>query len=354
MSTLFTPLSLRDLTLRNRLWVSPMCQYSARDGVPQEWHHTHLAQFASGGAGLVIAEATAVSAEGRISPEDTGLWNDEQRDAWQPIVAAIRARGSVAGVQLAHAGRKASTWSPFSGHRGSVPVGDGGWETVAPSAIAFDGYATPVALDLAGIDRVVADFAAAARRAVDAGFEVLDVHAAHGYLLHEFLSPLSNHRDDEYGGSLADRARLLLRVIDAVRDAAPDVPMMVRFSATDWADGGWDADDTAVVAGWAAERGADFFDISSGGLVAHQRITTGPGYQVDLAAHVRRVAGVQVSAVGMIDDPALAEQVVAAGQADAVMAGREWLRDPHYGLRAAAELGADIDYWPKQYVRARR
>ncbi|MGA7147005.1 MAG: tRNA-dihydrouridine synthase, partial [Microbacterium sp.] len=206
----------------------------------------------------------------------------------------------------------------------------------------------------AGIDRVVADFAAAARRAVDAGFEVLDVHAAHGYLLHEFLSPLSNHRDDEYGGSLADRARLLLRVIDAVRDAAPDVPMMVRFSATDWADGGWDADDTAVVAGWAAERGADFFDISSGGLVAHQRITTGPGYQVDLAAHVRRVAGVPVSAVGMIDDPALAEQVVAAGQADAVMAGREWLRDPHYGLRAAAELGADIDYWPKQYVRARR
>lgn len=354
MTSLFTPLSLRDLTLRNRLWVSPMCQYSAVDGVPQEWHHTHLAQFASGGAGLVIAEATAVSPEGRISPEDTGLWNDEQRDAWTPIVAAIRARGSVAAVQLAHAGRKASTWSPFAGHRGTVPVAQGGWQTVAPSAVAFDGFAEPVALDAAGIDRVVADFGAAARRAVQAGFEVLEIHAAHGYLLHQFLSPLSNHRDDEYGGSLENRARLLLRVIDAVTDAAPSAPLLVRFSASDWADGGWDAEQTAVVAGWAAEHGADFFDISSGGLVAHQRITTGPGYQVGLAARIRREAGVPVSAVGMIDDAAHAERILAAGEADAVMAGREWLRDPHFGLRAAGELGADIDYWPKQYLRARR
>lgn len=354
MSTLFTPLSLRDLTLRNRLWVSPMCQYSAVDGVPQEWHHTHLAQFASGGAGLVIAEATAISPEGRISPEDTGLWNDEQRDAWAPIVAAIRARGAVAAVQLAHAGRKASTWSPFSGRRGSVAEADGGWVTVAPSAVAFDGFAEPTALDLAGIDTVVADFGSAARRAVAAGFEVLEIHAAHGYLLHQFLSPLSNLRGDEYGGSLENRARLLLRVIDAVTDAAPGVPLLVRFSATDWADGGWDAEQTAVVAGWASERGADFFDISSGGLVAHQRITTGPGYQVDLAARVRREAGVPVSAVGMIDDAAHAERILAAGEADAIMAGREWLRDPHYGLRAADELGADIDYWPKQYLRARR
>jgi 2,4-dienoyl-CoA reductase-like NADH-dependent reductase (Old Yellow Enzyme family) len=353
MSILFTPLSLRDITLRNRLWVSPMCQYSAVDGVPQEWHHTHLAQFASGGAGLVIAEATAVSPEGRISPEDTGLWTDEQRDAWRPIVAAVRARGAVAGVQLAHAGRKASTWSPFSGHRGTVPVAEGGWQTVAPAAIPFEGFAAPVALDTAGIDRVVADFAAAAARAVDAGFEVLEIHAAHGYLLHQFLSPLSNDRTDEYGGSLENRARLLLRVIDAVTDAAPGVPLLVRFSATDWADGGWDADQTATVARWAADRGADLFDISSGGLVAHQRITPGPGYQVDLAAHVARVAGVPVSAVGMIDDAAHAERVVADGRATAVMAGREWLRDPHYGLRAAAELGADIDYWPKQYLRAR-
>lgn len=354
MSRLFTPLTLRDVTVRNRLWVSPMCQYSAVDGVPQEWHHTHLAQFASGGAGLIVAEATAVSPEGRISPEDTGLWNDAQRDAWAPIVAAIRSRGAVAGVQLAHAGRKASTWSPFSGRRGSVAADEGGWPTVAPSAIAFDGYAEPRALDEAGIDGVVADFAAAARRAVEAGFQVLELHGAHGYLLHQFLSPLSNHRDDEYGGSLENRARLLLRVLDAVTDAAPGVPVIVRFSATDWADGGWNPDETAQVARWAAARGADFFDISSGGLVAHQRLTTGPGYQVELAARVRREAGVPVNAVGMIDDAAHAERVLAEDLADAVMAGREWLRDPHYGLRAAGELGADIDYWPAQYLRARR
>lgn len=353
MTRLFTPLTLRDVTVRNRLWVSPMCQYSAVDGVPQEWHHTHLAQFASGGAGMVVAEATAVSPEGRISPRDTGLWNDEQRDAWTPIVAAIRSRGAVAGIQLAHAGRKASTWWPFSGRRGSVAEDEGGWTTVAPSAIAFDGYAAPVALDLAAIDRIVADFAAAARRAVEAGFQVLELHGAHGYLLHQFLSPLSNLRDDQYGGSLENRARLLLRVLDAVTDAAPGVPLIVRFSATDWADGGWNPDETATVARWAAERGADFFDISSGGLVAHQKLTTGPGYQVALAARVRRDAGVPVNAVGMIDDAAHAERVLEAGDADAVMAGREWLRDPHYGLRAAAELGADIDYWPAQYLRAR-
>lgn len=353
MSRLFTPLTLRDVTVRNRLWVSPMCQYSAVDGVPQEWHHTHLAQFASGGAGLVMAEATAVSPEGRISPEDTGLWNDAQQGAWAPIVAAIRSRGAVAGVQLAHAGRKASTWSPFSGRRGSVARGEGGWTTVAPSAVAFDGYAEPFALDLAGIDRIVADFAAAARRAVAAGFQVLELHGAHGYLLHQFLSPLSNLRDDEYGGSLENRARLLLRVLDAVTEAAPGVPVIVRFSATDWADGGWNPDETATVARWAAERGADFFDISSGGLVAHQKLTTGPGYQVELAARIRREAGVPVNAVGMIDDAAHAERVLAEDLADAVMAGREWLRDPHYGLRAAAELGADIDYWPAQYLRAR-
>ena len=354
MPRLFTPLTLRDVTVRNRLWVSPMCQYSAVDGVPQEWHHTHLAQFASGGAGLVMAEATAVSPEGRISPDDTGLWTDEQREAWAPIVAGIRRRGAVAAVQLAHAGRKASTWSPLSGNRGSVPASDGGWTTVAPSAVAFEGCADPVALDLAGIDRVVADFAAAARRAIDAGFEVLEVHAAHGYLLHQFLSPLSNLRDDEYGGSLENRARLTLRVIEAVREAAPDAPLLVRFSASDWAEGGWDAAQTATVARWAAELGVNLFDISSGGLVAHQRITPGPGYQVALASEVRREAGVPVSAVGMIDHPAHAEGVLAAGDADVIMSGREWLRDPHYGLRAATELGADIDYWPPQYLRARR
>lgn len=354
MNLLFTPIELGGLTVRNRLWVAPMCQYSAVDGVPNDWHHVHLAQFASGGAGVVIAEATAVLPEGRISPEDVGLWNDAQRDAWAPIAASIAARGAVPGIQLAHAGRKASTWSPLTGKRGTVPASDGGWQTVAPSAIAFEGFDEPVALDAAGIDAVVDAFAAAAARAVAAGFALLEVHAAHGYLLHQFLSPLSNTRTDEYGGSLENRARLLLRVVDAVREAAPSAALTVRFSASDWADGGWDAAQTAVVAGWAAERGAVFFDISSGGLVAHQQIVTGPGYQVGLAAEVRSGAGVAVGAVGEITSGPQAEEILAAGAADVILAGREWLRDPHFALRAATELGDPATApWPPQYLRAR-
>ncbi|WP_424445467.1 NADH:flavin oxidoreductase/NADH oxidase [Microbacterium sp. CH-015] len=354
MSLLFSPYDLAGRTVRNRLWVAPMCQYSASEGVPNDWHHVHLAQFASGGAGVVIAEATAVVPEGRISPEDTGLWNDAQQQAWAPIAAAIRARDALPGIQLAHAGRKASTWSPFSGHRGSVPTDAGGWTTVAPSAVAFEGFAEPVALDTAGIDRIVEAFGAAAVRAVAAGFDVLEVHAAHGYLLHQFLSPLSNLRDDEYGGSLHNRARLLLRIVETVRAAAPQAALVVRFSASDWADGGWDAAQTATVAQWAAERGAVLFDISSGGLVAHQRITTGPGYQVPLAAEVRRSSGLPVSAVGEITSGAQAEAVLQSGDADVILAGREWLRDPHFALRAATELGeTDASLWPPQYVRAR-
>ena len=354
MSLLFSPYDLAGRTVRNRLWVAPMCQYSASEGVPNDWHHVHLAQFASGGAGVVIAEATAVVPEGRISPEDTGLWNDAQQQAWAPIAAAIRARGALPGIQLAHAGRKGSTWSPFSGHRGSVPTDAGGWTTVAPSAVAFEGFAEPVALDTAGIDRIVEAFGAAAVRAVAAGFDVLEVHAAHGYLLHQFLSPLSNLRDDEYGGSLHNRARLLLRIVETVRAAAPQAALVVRFSASDWADGGWDAAQTAAVAQWAAERGAVLFDISSGGLVAHQRITTGPGYQVPLAAEVRRSSGLPVSAVGEITSGAQAEAVLQSSDADVILAGREWLRDPHFALRAATELGeTDASLWPPQYVRAR-
>ncbi|WP_434812346.1 NADH:flavin oxidoreductase/NADH oxidase [Microbacterium sp. bgisy189] len=354
MSLLFTPIDVHGVTVRNRLWVAPMCQYSAADGVPNDWHHVHLAQFASGGAGVVIAEATAVVPEGRISPDDTGLWNDEQRDAWAPITAAIEARGAVPAVQLAHAGRKASTWAPFAPESGSVPADQGGWTTVAPSAVAFTGYDTPEALDLDGIDAVVSAFAAAAVRAVAAGFRMLEVHAAHGYLLHQFLSPLSNQRTDAYGGSLENRARLLLRVVDAVRDAVGDTPVLVRLSATDWVDGGWDVEQTVQVARWLVERGVAAFDISSGGLVAEARITTGPGYQVALAAAVRRGTGALVSAVGEITSGPQAEQVLEAGDADIVLAGREWLRDPHFGLRAAGELGEDAEIWPAQYVRARR
>ncbi len=327
--------------------------YSAEDGVVQEWHHTHLAQFASGGAGLIVAEATAVVPEGRISPRDVGLWNDAQRDALAPIVQAIHDRGARAGIQLAHAGRKASTWWPWAPERGSVPAAEGGWTTAAPSAIAFDGFDAPVALDLAGIDRVVEAFAVAARRAVDAGFDVLEIHGAHGYLLHQFLSPLSNLRDDEYGGSLENRARLLLRVIDAVREAAgDDLPLFVRISATDHADGGFTPEEAAIVGDWAVQHSADLIDVSSGGLVAHQRISVFPGYQVPLAETVRQGGRIPVSAVGLITAAAQAERVLADGAADAIFAGREWLRDPHFALRAAHELDADIA-WPPQYERAR-
>lgn len=361
MSLLFTPFTIRSLSIRNRLWVSPMCQYSAgADGVPTEWHHTHLAQFASGGAGAVFTEAAAVSAEGRISPEDVGIWNDAQQEAWTPIVAAIHQRGAIAGIQLAHAGRKGSTWSPFGGEHGTVPASRGGWQPVAPSATAYGTYAQPAALDVSDIDKVVSDFAAAATRAVAAGFDILEIHAAHGYLVHEFLSPLSNLRTDQYGGSLHNRARLLLEIVDAVRLAHPDVPLFVRFSATDWAKGGWSVEDTSTVAAWAAEHGADFFDISSGGLTSAQKITVGPGYQVPFAADVRAATGAPVSAVGEITTGAQAEAILAAGHADAIMAAREWLRDPHFALRADTELAnaagteSDATLWPPQYVRARR
>lgn len=326
--------------------------YSAVDGVVQEWHHTHLAQFASGGAGLIVAEATAVVPEGRISPRDAGLWNDEQRDAWRPIVEAIHARGAAAGIQLAHAGRKASTWWPWADERGSVPETEGGWITTAPSAVAFEGFASPVALDAEGIEAVVDGFAAAARRSLDAGFDVLEIHGAHGYLLHQFLSPLSNLREDEYGGSLENRARLLLRVVEAVRAVAGEqAPLFVRISATDHAEGGFTPDEAATVGEWASARGADLIDVSSGGLVAHQQISVFPGYQVPLAETVRQGGRIPVSAVGLITAAEQAEKVLADGAADAIFAGREWLRDPHFALRAAHELGADVS-WPPQYERA--
>ncbi|MGL3149907.1 NADH:flavin oxidoreductase/NADH oxidase [Microbacterium sp. A82] len=353
MSLLFSPLSIRSVTFPNRLWVSPMCMYSAIDGVVQEWHHTHLTQFASGGAGLIVAEASAVVPEGRISPRDAGLWNDAQRDAWAPIVAAIHARGGLAGIQLAHAGRKASTWWPWAEAQGSVAHADGGWQTVAPSVVAFAGFDEPAAMDAAGIESLVDSFRAAARRALDAGFDVLEVHGAHGYLLHQFLSPLSNLRTDEYGGSLENRARLLLRVVVAVREeAGNDVPLFVRISATDHADGGFLPAEATAVSTWLLEHGADLIDVSSGGLVAHQQIDVHPGYQVPLAATLRQSGAVRTSAVGLITTGQQAEQVLADGAADAVFAGREWLRDPHFGLRAAHELAAPVT-WPSQYLRAR-
>jgi 2,4-dienoyl-CoA reductase-like NADH-dependent reductase (Old Yellow Enzyme family) len=334
-----------------------MCQYSVieQDGVPRDWHLMHLGSLATGGSGLVISEATAVSADGRISPRDTGIWNDEQQQAWRRIVDFIHSQGAAAGIQLAHAGRKASTWPAWGfDEHGSVPESDGGWQTLSASPIAFQGYAAPKPATVDEIDDIVAAFTAGARRAVDAGFDVIELHAAHGYLVHQFLSPLSNKRDDEYGGSLENRARLLLRIIRGVRDEVGEaVPLLVRFSATDWAEDGWDPEQTATVAAWSREAGADLADISSGGLVAGVTIPVGPGYQVPFAEHVRGAAQVPTGAVGLITEPAQAEEIIATGQADVILLARELLRDPHWPLRAARELGVDLDYWPEQYVRAR-
>ena len=352
---LFDPITLRGQSFRNRLWVAPMCQYSAEreDGVPTDWHLVHLGALARGGAGAVIAEATSVTPEGRISPQDLGLWNDEQLEAFRPITAFIRSQGSVPGVQLAHAGRKASTFRPWSAEQGTVPADRGGWQTVAPSAVAFEGYDEPVALSTAEVGGLVEAFRVAARRSVDAGFELIELHAAHGYLLHQFLSPLSNERTDEYGGSLENRARLLLEVVRAVRaEVGDDYPLLVRFSATDWAEGGWDEDDTATVAAWSREAGADLFDISTGGLVAGVSIPVGLGYQVRFAEHVRTQAEVETGAVGLIVGAEQADEIVASGRADVVLMAREFLRDPHFPLRAAAELGVELDYVPAQYQRA--
>lgn len=355
MAALFEPLTVRELTLRNRIWVAPMCQYSVfdEDGVPTTWHLVHLGALATGGSALVISEATAVVPEGRISPRDTGIWNDAQRDAWRPIVEFVHSQGAAAGIQLAHAGRKGSTYPAWGYEQhGSVPTTEGGWTAVAPSAVAFPGYDVPAALDVARIDAVVDAFVAAGRRALEAGFDLLEIHAAHGYLMHQFLSPLSNQRDDEYGGSLPNRARLLLRVVGGIREAVGEkVPLLVRFSATDWTDGGWDEAQTATVAGWARSAGADFFDISSGGNVA-ATIPLKPGYQVPFAEYVRTTADVSTSAVGLITEPRQAEDIVASGKADVVMLARELLRDPHWPLRAAHELGVELDYWPGQYLRA--
>ena len=352
MSLLLSPYTLRGVTARNRIWVAPMCQYSAADGMPGDWHLVHLGARAVGGAGVVFTEATAVSPEGRISPQDTGIWDDGQAQAWARVVAFVQAQGALAGVQLAHAGRKGSSRRPWEG-RGAVAPEDGGWVPVGPTADAYPGLAVPAALDEAGIAQVRADFVAATRRALTAGFDLVEVHAAHGYLLHEFLSPLSNTRTDAYGGDLAGRMRLVLEVVEDVRAVLPeDMPLVLRISASDWVEEGWTAEDSVALAKEAAARGVDLVDCSSGGNSAEQVIPVGPGYQVPFAAQVRRDAGVPTGAVGLLTDPAQAEQVLAEGSADVVLLARELLRDPHWPLRAAAALGDDVA-WPVQYERAR-
>jgi len=346
---LFTPLRLRDLELKNRIFVSPMCEYSAENGHPNAWHMVHLGSRAVGGSALVLTEATAVQAIGRISPADTGIYLDSHADAWKPIAEFIRSQGAVAGIQLAHAGRKASTAAPWLGGKAN----DGGWTPVAPSAAAFsEGYPCPKELTATEIDQIVSDFQAAAQRALRAGFQVVEIHAAHGYLLHEFYSPLSNSRADDYGGSFDNRVRLLLRVVNAVRSVWPQsLPVFVRISATDWKEGGWDLRQSVELCRRLKDAGVDLVDVSSGGNVAGVSIPVGPGYQVEFASAIRHEAKMATGAVGMITDPAQAETILRTGQADAVFLARELLRDPYWPRRAAQELGVKIKA-PVQYERA--
>ncbi|HWQ07982.1 MAG TPA: NADH:flavin oxidoreductase/NADH oxidase [Holophaga sp.] len=353
MPRLFDPLVLRGLSLPNRIAVSPMCQYSAPESRPTDWHLVHLGGLAQGGAGLILMEATAVEPEGRISPLDLGLWEDGQIEGLARLVRFMASQGSVPGIQLAHAGRKACTRPPWLGGSGTIPAADGGWTPVAPSPLPFDeGWAVPAALDEAGIAALVRAFAAAAERALRGGFQVAELHAAHGYLLHQFLSPLANTRTDRFGGSFENRARFLRETVDAVRRVWPErLPLLVRISATDWAEGGWTPEESAALCRDLRQRGVDLVDVSSGGMIPRAKIPLAPGYQVPFAEQVRREAGVPTGAVGLITEPAQAEAILQREQADLVLLGREFLRNPRWPLRAAQELGAVVP-WPAQYARA--
>lgn len=351
---LLRPLTLRGVTFRNRIAVSPMCQYSCEEGLANDWHLVHLGSRAVGGAALVMVEATAVTRDGRISPADLGIWSDEQVEPLARIARFVEAQGAVPGIQLAHAGRKASTDAPWRGGRGLLTPEVGGWTVVAPSPIPFsDTYPRPVALDEEGIAEVIAEFAAAGRRAVAAGFRTIEIHAAHGYLLHQFLSPLSNQRTDRYGGSLENRMRLTLEVIESLRGAIPEeMPLFVRISATDWAEeGGWDLDQSVELAKRLKGLGVDLIDASSGGTLPRVKIPVGPGYQVPFARRIRHDAGIATAAVGMITEPLQAEEILASGDADLVFLARQMLRDPYWAFRAERELGGK-PVLPVQYERA--
>lgn len=348
---LFTPYVLGTATLRNRIVVSPMCQYSCEDGFANDWHLVHLGSRAVGGAGMVVMEATAVSAEGRISPGDMGLWKDDHIEPLQRITRFLKSQGAVAGIQLAHSGRKAGTTPPWEGIK-QIPEENGGWQGIAPSAIPYREHErAPVEATVTDIRKVINDFKSAARRAQKAGFDVIEIHAAHGYLLHSFLSPLSNRRTDDYGGAFENRSRLLMEVINAVRQEWPKPhALMVRISATDYADGGWQPEDSVKLAVQLQHAGVDLVDCSSGGNVPNAPVPVGPGYQVPFAAAVK-AAGVPAGAVGLITHFKQAEEILQAGAADLIFMAREFLRDPYFPLHAAMEAGLDVP-WPKQYERA--
>ena len=351
---LFSPVQVRGLTVKNRVWMAPMCMYSCeeRDGVVNQFHEVHYGSRAVGGTGLIIVEATGIVPEGRITPWCAGIWNDEHVDAWRRVTDSIHAGGALAGIQLAHAGRKASTHRMQSGS-GSVELSDGGWQTVSSTDVAFEGYAAPRALTTAEVAALPSAFAAAAERSVRAGFDAIELHAAHGYLLHQFLSPITNQREDQYGGSLEDRARLLLESVAAVRSVIPEsMPLMIRFSATDYREDGWNEADTAMVSQWAAQEGADLFDISSGGLITGVKIPSGPGYQVPLSTYVSLRVDQPVTAVGQITTATQAQEILETTPIDVIMLGRALLRDPYWALRAASELDQEVE-WPIQYARGK-
>lgn len=354
MSELFSPLKIRNVEFKNRIVVSPMCEYSAEDGFANNWHLVHLGSRAVGGAGLIITEATAVSPEGRISPGDLGIWKDEHIDKLKEITGFLEEHGAIAGVQLAHAGHKASHQVPWDGGKQILPDAANGWHSVAPTAVAFTGdEQAPLALDKNGIEKVKADFKAAAIRAKKAGFKVIEIHAAHGYLIHEFYSPYSNHRTDEYGGSFENRIRLLLEIADGIREVWPqEYPLFVRISATEWVAGNWDIADSIALAKILKDKGVDLVDCSTGGNIAGVKIPLKPGYQVEFAAAVRQKAGIPTGAVGLITAAEQANEIIKNGEADLVLLAREFLRDPHFPLRAAHSLGYDIK-WPVQYERAK-
>jgi 2,4-dienoyl-CoA reductase-like NADH-dependent reductase (Old Yellow Enzyme family) len=353
MSKLFSPLIIKDITFRNRIAISPMCQYSATDGFANDWHLVHLGSRAIGGASLIIQEATAVSPEGRISPGDLGLYKDEHIEKLQNITSFIHQHGAVAGIQLAHAGRKASCAIPWKGVR-QLKENEGGWATVAPTAEAFNSEDdAPKELSLEGIKKVITDFKIAAQRSLQAGYKLVEIHAAHGYLIHQFLSPLSNHRTDNFGGSFENRIRLLLEIVKAIQTVWPEnLPLFVRISATDWAEGGWNIEEAVKLSAILKQNGVDLIDCSSGGLVPYQKIQLGPGYQVAFADQIKREASILTGAVGLITEAHQAEEILAKGQADMILIARASLRDPHFALHAAQVLGDDIE-WPVQYKRAK-
>jgi 2,4-dienoyl-CoA reductase-like NADH-dependent reductase (Old Yellow Enzyme family) len=353
MTKLFTPLKIKDITLKNRIAISPMCQYSSVDGFASDWHLVHYGSRAVGGAGLIIQEATAVTPEGRITPGDLGLYSDKHIDKLKQITRFVESHGAVPGIQLAHAGRKGSCSRPWEGGA-QLALHEGGWETVAPSALTFNPEdRAPQALDQKGINAIVDNFVKAAQRALETGYKVLEIHAAHGYLIHEFLSPLSNHRIDDYGGSFENRIRLLLSIVKSVQNVWPGVlPLFVRISATDWVDGGWDIDEAVKLASILKFEGVDLIDCSSGGMVPWAKIPFGPGYQVGFSNRIKNETGILTGAVGMITEARQAEEILAKNQADLILIGRELLRNPYFPLFAAKELDEETE-WPLQYLRSK-